>query len=226
MKKVSILVSTIDSGGAEKQAVLLAIQLSKHTDVNLIVLYGGHTEYKGNVDLLTKSSVKVGRFDPQKDHETLIKSISLLDRKDYRLCIVGYGVLEAQIREWVELYGIKDRTDIHIKPNNVSELERNADIYISTSLFEGTSNSIMEALNWSLPVVATNVGDNDHLVIDGVNGYLHPIGDVTGLTTSLCKLLDSVELRNQMGVRSNQNLRENYSMEIFEKRYLDLIEGK
>ena len=47
-----------------------------------------------------------------------------------------------------------------------------------------------------------------------------------GLTTSLCKLLDSVELRNQMGVRSNQNLRENYSMEIFEKRYLDLIEGK
>lgn len=41
MKKVSILVSTIDSGGAEKQAVLLAIQLSKHTDVNLIVLYGG-----------------------------------------------------------------------------------------------------------------------------------------------------------------------------------------
>ena len=65
-------------------------------------------------------------------------------------------MLEAQIREWVELYGIKDRTDIHIKPNNVSELERNADIYISTSLFEGTSNSIMEALNWSLPVVATN----------------------------------------------------------------------
>ena len=150
----------------------------------------------------------------------------MLDRKDYRLCIVGYGVLEAQIREWVEQYGIKDRTDIHIKPNNVSELERNADIYISTSLFEGTSNSIMEALNWSLPVVATNVGDNDHLVIDGVNGYLHPIGDATGLTTSLCKLLDSVELRNKMGVRSNQNLRENYSMEIFEKRYLDLIEGK
>ena len=63
MKKVSILVSTIDSGGAEKQAVLLAIQLSKHTDVNLIVLYGGHTEYKGNVDLLAKSSVKVHRLN-------------------------------------------------------------------------------------------------------------------------------------------------------------------
>ena len=170
-----------------------------------------------------KTIITVGRFDPQKDYETLIKSVSLLDREDYRLCIVGYGILEKQIREWTERYGIKDKTDIYIKPDNVPELERNADIYISTSLFEGTSNSIMEALNWSLPVVATNVGDNDQLVIDGENGYLHPVGDATGLATSLCRLLDSIELRNKMGVKSNQNLRENYSMEIFEKRYLELI---
>lgn len=350
MKRVSILLSTIDSGGAEKQAVLLASQLSKHTEVNLIVLYGNHSEYKRNVDLLAESTVKVhklignmlsklrciksiikesktdvllnyltmpdfvgslvgrmcgirvyngirnsrmpkdkmliekivhnlfatgtiyncysgadyfgnhgfrrkknivipncfpdieetiirpdhkvktiitvGRFDPQKDYETLIKSVARLSRNDFRLCIVGYGVLEEQIRTWVKVYNIENKTDVYIKPNNVSELERNADIYISTSFFEGTSNSIMEALNWSLPVVATNVGDNDHLVIDGENGFLHLVGDVDGLSASLCKLLDSAKLRNQMGHKGNQNLRENYSIEIFEKRYIDLIEGK
>ncbi len=350
MKRVSILLSTIDSGGAEKQAVLLASQLSKHTEVNLIVLYGNHSEYKRNVDLLAESTVKVhklignmlsklrciksiikesktdvllnyltmpdfvgslvgrmcgirvyngirnsrmpkgkmliekivhnlfatgtiyncysgadyfgnhgfrrkknivipncfpdieetiirpdhkvktiitvGRFDPQKDYETLIKSVARLSRNDFRLCIVGYGVLEEQIRTWVKVYNIENKTDVYIKPNNVSELERNADIYISTSFFEGTSNSIMEALNWSLPVVATNVGDNDYLVIDGENGFLHLIGDVDGLSASLCKLLDSAKLRNQMGHKGNQNLRENYSIEIFEKRYIDLIEGK
>lgn len=349
MKRVSILLSTIDSGGAEKQAVLLATLLAKHTEVNLIVLYGDHTEYKRNIDLLTESTVKVhklignmlfklrriksiikesetevllnyltmpnfvgslvgrmcgiriyngirnsrmpkskmliekiahnllatgtiyncysgadyfgnhgfrrkknivipncfpdieetiirpdhkvktiitvGRFDPQKDYETLIKSVSRLSRNDFRLCIVGYGVLEEQIRTWVKEYNIENMTDIYIKPNNVSELERNADIYISTSFFEGTSNSIMEALNWSLPVVATHVGDNDHLVIDGENGFLHPIGDVNGLSASLCQLLDSAKLRNQMGQMGNLNLRENFSMEIFEKRYIDLIEG-
>lgn len=350
MKRVSILLSTIDSGGAEEQAVLLASQLSKYTEVNLIVLYGNHSEYKRNVDLLAESTVKVhklignmlsklrciksiikesktdvllnyltmpdfvgslvgrmcgilvyngirnsrmpkgkmliekivhnlfatgtiyncysgvdyfgnhgfrrkknivipncfpnieetiirpdhkvktiitvGRFDPQKDYETLIKSVARLSRNDFRLCIVGYGVLENQIRAWVKEYNIENKTDIYIKPNNVPELERNADIYISTSFFEGTSNSIMEALNWSLPVVATNVGDNDHLVIDGENGFLHPIGDVNGLSASLCLLLDSAKLRNQMGKMSNINLRENYSMEIFEKRYIDLIEGR
>lgn len=350
MKIVSILVSTIDSGGAEKQAVLLATQLAKHTDVNLIVLYGNHTEYKHNVDLLANSTVKVyklsgnlflkmknikqilsstntdvllnyltmpdfigsfigyisrirvyngirnsrlpkskmlmerlahnlwatgtiyncysgadyfekkgfrksksivipncypniaepqyrpkhdiktiitvGRFDPQKDYETLIKSVARLKRDDFLLCIVGYGILEEKIRNWIKEYGIEGKTTIHIKPNNVQELERNADIYISTSLFEGTSNSIMEAMNWSLPIVATNVGDNNHLVIDGENGLLHPVGDVEGLASSLNRLLDSVELRNEMGKKSNQNLRDNYSMEIFEKRYIDLIEGK
>lgn len=350
MKKVSILISTIDSGGAEKQAVLLATQLSKYTEVNLIVLYGDFPEYKRNVELLSRSTVlvhklsgnllskikcikkiiknsqsdilfnyltmpdligsfvgklsgikvyngirnsrlpknkiimekiahnfwatgtiyncysgakyfenlgfrknknivipncfpniaepmtrnnkqqkiiiTVGRFDPQKDYETLIKSIAKLQRNDFRLCIVGYGILENQIRKWIKQYGIDNITDIYIKPNNVSELERNADIYISTSLFEGTSNSIMEALNWSLPVVATNVGDNDYLVLDGENGYLHPVGDVNGIASSLIRLLDSIDLRNKMGLKSNQNLRKNYSMEIFEKRYLDLIEEK
>lgn len=350
MKRVSILLSTIDSGGAEKQAVLLATLLAKHTEVNLIVLYGDHTEYKRNIDLLAESTVKVhklignmlfklrciksiikesktdvllnyltmpdfvgslvgrmcgivvyngirnsrmpkskmliekivhnlfatgtiyncysgadyfgnhgfrrkknivipncfpdieetiirpdhkvktiitvGRFDPQKDYETLIKSVARLSRNDFRLCIVGYGVLEDQIRAWVKEYNIENKTDIYIKPNNVPELERNADIYISTSFYEGTSNSIMEALNWSLPVVATKVGDNDHLVIDGENGFLHPIGDVDGLSASLCLLLDSAKLRNQMGKMSNMKLRENYSMEIFEKRYIDLIEGR
>lgn len=350
MNKVSILVSTIDSGGAEKQAVLLALRLSKKTEVNMIVLYGDHTEYKLNTDLLANSTIKVhrlsgnifskmvyikrvikesqtnilfnyltmpdvvgatvgrlcgikvyngirnlhlpkskmlieklthnllatgtvyncysaaehfgklgfqkcknivipncfpniaepiyrqehevktiitvGRFDPQKDYRTLIASVARLERNDYRLCIIGYGVLEGKIRGWIKEYGIEERTDIYIKPDNVSELERNADIYISTSLFEGTSNSIMEAMNWSLPVVATDVGDNNRLVIDGKNGYLHPAGDINGIAKSLCSLLDSVNLRNTMGAKGNQHLKEDYSMEIFEKRYFDLIEGE
>ena len=63
------------------------------------------------------------------------------------------------------------------------------------------------------------------MVIDGKNGYLHPVGDVSGIVVSISCLLDSSKLRNEMGLKSNQNLRENYSMEIFEKRYIDLIEG-
>lgn len=174
-----------------------------------------------------KHIVTVGRFVPQKDYQTIIRTIAELKelRKDFAMDIIGYGEEEQNIRAWIKEYGVEDYINIYIRPNNVQDIVRNADIYLSTSLFEGTSNSIMEALNWSLPVVATNVGDNNHLVIDGVNGTLHPIGDAEGMAVSIAKLIESPKLRNRYGQASNKNLRDNYSMEIFEKRYLKLIEG-
>ena len=169
--------------------------------------------------------ITVGRFHPQKDYETAIKAVSMLKKshKNIVFDICGYGALEEQIRKWVSYYNADDVVEFYIKPNNIPELLRTADIYLSTSLFEGTSNSIMEAMNWSLPIVATKVGDNDYLVHDRKSGYLHSIGDVDGIANSLSKLIDSIELRNQMGVKSNSILRDNYSMEIFERRYLELI---
>ena len=173
-----------------------------------------------------KHIVTVGRFVPQKDYKTIIRTIVELKniRQDFVMDIIGYGEEEQNIRSWIKEYGVEGYINIFIRPNNVQDIVRDADIYLSTSLFEGTSNSIMEALNWSLPVVATNVGDNNHLIIDGVNGTLHSIGDAKGMAESISRLLNDSELRKEYGLASNKNLRENYSMEIFEKRYLDLIE--
>ena len=84
----------------------------------------------------------------------------------------------------------------------------------------------MEAMNWSLPIVATNVGDNNRLVLEGKNGMLLSAGDAEGLALSIDKLLENVEMRNAFGKTSNQILEENYSIEIFERRYLNLIERK
>ena len=173
-----------------------------------------------------KHIVTVGRFVPPKDYKTIINTIAELkkQRSDFVMDIVGYGEEEQNIRTWIKEYGVEKYINIFISPNNVQDIVRDADIYLSTSLFEGTSNSIMEAMNWSLPVVATNVGDNDHLVLDKVSGTLHAIGDAKGMAASIAKLLDNYELRKEYGLASNKNLRENYSVEIFEKRYLNIIE--
>ena len=176
---------------------------------------------KGIVRIIT-----VARFHPQKDYETAIKTIALLKKtcKNFVFDLCGYGVLEEQIRGWVKQYDIEDVVEFHIHPNNIPELLRQADIYISTSLFEGTSNSIMEAMNWCLPVVCTNVGDNDKLVLEGENGYLTEIGDAEQLATKLKTLITDRELRHRIGLKSNWHLRENYSMEVFEERYLRVIQ--
>ena len=176
-------------------------------------------------DREVKHIVTTGRFVPQKDYHTMIQVISQLKelRQDFMMDIIGYGVEEDNIRKWIEEYGVSKYVNIHIKPDNVQEIVRDADIYLSTSLFEGTSNSIMEALNWSMPVVATNVGDNKHLVVDGKNGNIHSLGDVEGMVNSLLKLLDSIELRNNFGAYSHKLLKDNFSLDAFEERYIKVI---
>ncbi|MBR4952421.1 MAG: glycosyltransferase [Alistipes sp.] len=176
-------------------------------------------------DREVKHIVTTGRFVPQKDYHTMIQVIAKLkeSRTDFVMDIIGYGVEEENIRSWIAQYGVEDITNIFIKPDNVQEIVRNADIYLSTSIFEGTSNSIMEALNWSLPVVATDVGDNKHLVEDGRNGNIHSFGDAEGMANSLLKLLDSVELRNNFGAYSHKLLKNNFSLDVFEERYTKVV---
>ena len=119
--------------------------------------------------------------------------------------------------------GLESTCKIFINPDNIPELLDAADIYLSTSLIEGTSNSIMEAMNASLPIVATNVGDNPYLVEGGRNGFLLSTGDVTGLAHKMEELAKDALLRQQMGKESLNILRRNYSAEAFRNNYLKII---
>ena len=172
-----------------------------------------------------KHIITVGRFVAQKDYETAIRTIAEVKKKYEKIHfdLVGYGELEARIRGWVKQYGIEDVTTIYINPHNIPELLHGADIYLSTSLFEGTSNSIMEGMNANLPVACTNVGDNGYLVEDGKNGFLTAIGDYKGLADRILDLLNDEHLCESMGKRSKEHLQNDYSVEIFRKRYKDVL---
>lgn len=170
--------------------------------------------------------VTVGRFVEQKDYETAIRAVAEARKKcRIRFVIVGYGKLEPKVRAWVEGYGISDITQLEINPDNISEIERSADIYLSTSLFEGTSNSIMEGLDADLPVICTDVGDNSRLVTDGVNGYLCNVGDTHGIAMRIVDLANDDGKRHLFGKKSKETLLANYGMEVFRQRYVDIIEG-
>jgi glycosyltransferase involved in cell wall biosynthesis len=172
--------------------------------------------------------ITVGRFVAQKDYETAIHAISDLRKinANIRFMLVGYGDLENQIRKWVDKYGINAITDICINPNNISDLLNQADIYLSTSLFEGTSNSIMEAMNANLPIVATDVGDNKYLVAENRNGFLHKAGDFSNISKSLTMLVDNEELRVSMGKYSKQLLSDKYSTKPFKEKYIQLLKSE
>lgn len=169
--------------------------------------------------------ITVGRFVEAKDYETAIHAVAEAAKKvkSLRLDIVGYGELEESVRKWVKKYGVEQITRIYINPPNIPELLSNADIYLSTSIFEGTSNSIMEALNADLPVVATRVGDNDRLVEDGINGILCGVGACDSIARAIVKLAENEDLRHKMGRESKKILIRDYSVDTFRDKYEALI---
>ena len=119
--------------------------------------------------------------------------------------------------------GIEDITEMLINPDDIPDYLDRADIYLSTSLFEGTSNSIMEAMNANLPVIATDVGDNRYLVKDGVNGFMAEKKDVAALADHIRTLAQDRNLRLRFGENSKNLLREKYSMDTFRDRYIEII---
>jgi len=171
--------------------------------------------------------VTVSRFVKQKDFRTALYSFSeLVGKKKNReltYFLVGYGPMEREIKALSEDLKITDRIKLLINPINTSAILSDCDIYLSTSLFEGLSNSIMEAMAAGLPVVATDVGDNRYLVRDGYNGFIIPLKDINMIVEKLELLAESEDLRNDFGDKSRLIIKDNFTPEKLLDNYLNLF---
>lgn len=181
-------------------------------------------EQKDCVNILS-----VGRFIHAKDYFTAFDAVAKLIHETNLPCkirylVIGHGELEDDLKSYVKHKGIEDYVEFIINPPSVDPYYWKADIFLSTSIFEGLCNTIMEAMECSLPVVATNVGDNDKLVKDGQNGFLSPIKDSKKISEHLFTLYSNHALRHKMGLKGYHHLKNNFSFEKFKDKYISLIE--
>ncbi len=165
------------------------------------------------------------RFLSQKDHYTALRAIKIIKQSDrwVKYVMAGYGPQEGEIRQWIKELGLTECVEINVAPKDLPDLFNRAHIYLSTSLKEGLSNSIMEAMASGLPVVATNVGDNKYLVRDGENGILVDKGNPENLASALIKLLDDPQLRQNMGLKGYEYLKGNFSVQKYLNCYIELL---
>jgi glycosyltransferase involved in cell wall biosynthesis len=175
----------------------------------------------------TVKIVTVSRFVRQKDFGTALHSIKALVNnhpdKKIKYYIVGYGPLENEIRSLVKQLGLTNEVEILINPPNIAEILKTCDIYLSTSLFEGLSNSIMEAMVSGLPIVATDIGDNHFLIRDEYNGFKVPCRDAGYTADKLGYLVNSEKARVQFGKNSHDLIKNEFSEEKLLENYLELF---
>lgn len=173
------------------------------------------------------SILSVGRFDYSKDYYTALQTIKLLniDFSNITYTIVGWGDLDNKIKEWTKILSLEKIVKIVIDPPDLNRYYKDADIFFQTSIFEGLSNTIMEAMNFGLPVVGTDVGDNKRLIRNGENGFLTDVKNIYELKKHLGYLINNQKIRMKFGVNGYNKLSAYYSLDIYKKRYCDFIEG-
>jgi glycosyltransferase involved in cell wall biosynthesis len=170
--------------------------------------------------------ISVCRFVPPKDFHTALNSFKRLTEKNkdksLKYVLAGWGTMEGEIRSMARDLGL-DNVEMHINPPGIPELLKSCDIYLSTSLFEGLSNSIMEAMAAGLPVVATDVGDSSCLVRDGINGFIFQCRDVAAASEKLDWLVNNEASRTEFGNNSYSIIKSEFSEAMLIDKYRKVI---
>lgn len=165
----------------------------------------------------------VGRLVPLKQHRDLLQAFSRLRASaPLRLVLAGDGPLRRELSEEAHRLGIADRVHLLGNREDVPALLAASDIFALASATEGLSCSVLEAMSAGLPIVVTRVGGNPELVVDGESGFLVEPGDADALGERLQRLVDSSELRQELGRRALQRARSAFSPETMIDNYLRL----
>jgi glycosyltransferase involved in cell wall biosynthesis len=119
--------------------------------------------------------VAVGRLNPQKDYDNLIKACAILKEKnpDFTLAILGQGNLQAKLEARIEELHLQQQVFLLGHKKNPYPYIQNSKYLVSSSLYEGFSNVIIESLCLGKPVIATDCpGGNAEVLTHGLNGWL------------------------------------------------------
>jgi glycosyltransferase involved in cell wall biosynthesis len=172
----------------------------------------------------------VGRFDPAKDHETMVSAFSTVS-KDYpksRLLLVGDGQLQIKIQEMVKELGLIDKVSFLGTRKDISRLMNGADGYLMSSAWEGLPMVLLEACACGLPSVTTDVGGTSEIIEQGKNGFLAKPRDPRSLAQAMDELmkLPAAQLQ-QLGNVGRSRVLLDYSfdtvIEKWEAIYIELL---
>ncbi len=155
--------------------------------------------------------LSVGELIPRKNHEVVIRALSVLKRLDklnhieYVIC--GRGAYEADLRKLAEELDVADHVHFLGYRNDISEICNCADLFVFMSHQEGLPVALMEAMACGLPAVCSNIRGNTDLIEDGVTGLLAN-NTPEEVAQSISKMKSDTALRNRVASAALQKIKQ------------------
>ncbi len=143
----------------------------------------------------------VGNLKTHKGYGFLLEAAARVVRRipDARFVVVGQGPLEAALRRQRDELGLQDHVTFTGYRADAPTLAGAFDVFVMSSLQEGLSIALLEAMARGRPVVVTRVGGLPEVVRDGVDGLLVPPRDVDAMADALLRLVRDPQLRARLG---------------------------
>ena len=202
-KRIDVLPVFVDF--SEKDAGVFDLH-KKYPEFDFIILSTARLEKEKNLSLLLSSFKEALQFVP-----------------DSGLIIVGSGKEEQKLKKQAEALGIKEKVKFVGWQKDLSRYYETADLYISTSNYEGYGLSLLEAGYYGCPIVSTNVGIMDEVFISGESAAVCAVGDKMCLSRSMVELRRFKDIRHMMGASARKRAQSAvWKKDDYMKRYLKL----
>ena len=163
--------------------------------------------------------------------EYLLKAIPLVLRRipTARFVLAGSGTLTDRYRDSMRQQGFAESVDFvgRVPHDRMPEIISSCDIYVTPSLSDGSSATLLEAMACGKPCIGTDIPGNQEWIKTGINGVLVPPRNPEALADALVAVITDPEKAQELGrqarlvVEQRANLRQN--LQIFEKRLTELV---
>jgi glycosyltransferase involved in cell wall biosynthesis len=150
--------------------------------------------------------IMVCRLEPQKNLLLALDAFkTVLEHNSACILeIYGEGRQKGILSEFIQNNGMTQNVKLMGFSSKIHDILSDGGIYLSTSDFEGISNSMIESMAIGLPVICTDcpVGGARMFISNHVNGILVPVGDKDKIVEAILELLDNYELRRKIGTEA------------------------
>ena len=166
-------------------------------DKKILVINNGVTIEQPNKAVFQNNIIQllvVSRLVSQKNIDSIIKAVKVMENENIILKIVGDGSEINNLKLLVKKYELEEKVNFigKIVGLKLNEYFKDADIFIQASNYEGLPHSILEAINYEIPILSTEVGGCSTLLNKGERGYIIPmpvskVGITEGIRTIINK---------------------------------------
>ena len=158
----------------------------------------------------------VAEFSKGKNYNTMLKTIAELKDKNIKFISCGRGKCEQEIKNQIKELGIEDKVELLGYRKDINKIMQISNVFFLPSHREGLCLSMIESMNFGLPIITSNVRGCQDLVEDGKNGFIAEKDDYKKFAELIFKLMNDENLKNRMGEESKQ-LAPQYSIENVKK---------